>query len=314
MNRTIKSLVTATTATAALAAVLFSAGGASAATLPTHETHWAGYYATAGTQPIYMAVATVTIPRDATCNNVVGLPPLRPYRGAYWVGIGGMNGPGDPDARLNGGKVSLEQTGVEMYCARRYATPEFALFWEIVPDASPKYDGVNLGWPGVNHVVDVHPGNTVSMEVDSPGWVDISGHAGQYRMTITVNPGSDHSSTYTQWRGLKRGYVTGHTVEATTEWETCASTAPGAGSLSCGLPDVGTARFTYAGYVTRIPGDPKPVPVPIPQHKLEMKPLAQLGVRWTPVYAGPAGPSNPSDPYDTQHTAFTTYWNGWGSR
>ena len=122
---------------------------------------------------------------DATCNNVVGLPPLRPYRGAYWVGIGGMNDPGDPDARLNGGKVSLEQTGVEMYCARRYATPEFALFWEIVPDASPKYDGVNLGWPGVNHVVDVHPGNTVSMEVDSPGWVDISGHAGQYRMTIT---------------------------------------------------------------------------------------------------------------------------------
>ncbi|HYV79514.1 MAG TPA: hypothetical protein VE979_15395 [Streptosporangiaceae bacterium] len=96
-----------------------------------------------------------------------------------------MNGPGDPDARLNSGKVSLEQTGVEMYCARRYATPEFALFWEIVPDASPKYDGVNLGWPGVNHVVDVHPGNTVSMEVDSPGWVDISGHAGQYRMTIT---------------------------------------------------------------------------------------------------------------------------------
>jgi hypothetical protein len=62
MNRTIKSLVTATTATAALAAVLFSAGGASAATLPTHETHWAGYYATAGTQPVYMAVATVTIP------------------------------------------------------------------------------------------------------------------------------------------------------------------------------------------------------------------------------------------------------------
>ena len=220
-----------------------------------------------------------------------------------------MNGSGDPDGYLNGGKVSLEQTGVEMYCARRYATPEFALFWEIQPDADPKYDGVNLAWPGVSHVVDVHPGDTVFMEVDSPGWYD--GPAGQYRMAVTVNPDAAGSRTYVKWRGLKHGYVTGRTAEAITEWETCTSTAPGAGAMSCGLPDVGTARFTGASYVTQAPGDPKPEPMPITQHKLDMKPLAQLGIGWTPVYAGPAGPS---DQYDTQHTAFTTYWNGWGSR
>ena len=60
-----RTILAAAAAPAVLAVTLsgvISAPLAGAATLPTHEARWAGYYATAGAQPIYVAVATVTIP------------------------------------------------------------------------------------------------------------------------------------------------------------------------------------------------------------------------------------------------------------
>jgi hypothetical protein len=318
-----RTTITAAAAAAAASAVvglaaLGGAGPARAASLPARalpssSTNWAGYYATAGTRPVYMAEATITVPRDASCKGL-GWP--TPERGSYWAGIGGM-------PEVDGKAVSLEQDGVEVYCRNRHATPEFALFWEVYPDTAAS-NHVHYNWAGtdgkpVGHVIDVQPGDTVIADVLSPGW--FGGHPGKYGLRVTVNPPTAdnpapaRTGTYFAWRAILPGYTGGTTVEAITEWETCSSLWNGrpvgdftAGvSPNCGLPRLGTPRFA-GGYLTRLPGDPKPAPVPVTQHPLTMRPLMTL---WAPVYPGKP---EPADQYDSQHTGFVTHWNGWGWR
>jgi hypothetical protein len=189
--------------------------------LPTRSDHWAGYWATAPAgKSIYGVDADLIVPK-VNCSLSRG---TAPYDAVFWSGLGGQDG------------TSLVQTGVYAECDTLSSKPDYVLFWEIWPQLS-----IQLGWPGYNNPIHVHPGDDVESIVLAPG---LSPVAGKYEMaTQVISASTGQESFYSKYRSPPTLAV-GSTAEVITERSYSGTT----GSFA-GLAGFGTAHFYNALYM-----------------------------------------------------------------
>jgi Peptidase A4 family len=176
-------IAAAAAAVSGLGLTLPVTANASTPPISSRSDHWAGYWAAAPTgSTIVSAQSEMIVPR-VNCSLSRG---TAPYEAAFWVGLGG-----DQDGS------SLVQTGVFAFCATLTSKPEFALFFEVWPQQV-----IQLGWPGYNDPIHVHPGDTVSMNVYSPAITS----DGKYVMSVT---------TFDPATGLSTGHYEKHRSPST---------------------------------------------------------------------------------------------------